>query len=113
MKKHGIENFQMELIEECTVNDVDSREIFYIKKYNATNLKLGYNISLGGETPKLKRPCYDRNDALKLYKERKSLDYVSKLFCVTRYILRQDFEKGGVSIRDRYFYNRKFNRIPE
>ena len=111
MRKHGKENFYIEILEECAITDVDEKEIYYIKTFDSTNPRLGYNISLGGETPLLKRPVYDLNKAMKLYKNNKSLFYISKLLNVSRYILRQDLVNKGVKIRDRYHYNRKCNLI--
>ncbi|MDR2233935.1 MAG: hypothetical protein LBE56_12560 [Tannerella sp.] len=36
----------METLEECNVDDLDSREIFYIAKYNT--FEKGYNLTIGG-----------------------------------------------------------------
>ncbi|MBO7694142.1 MAG: GIY-YIG nuclease family protein [Methanobrevibacter sp.] len=47
--KYGKENFKCEIIEECcSKEELDLREIFYINKYNSTDINIGYNISLGG-----------------------------------------------------------------
>lgn len=48
-KKYGIENFLFEIIEECTQQDLNEREIYWIKYYDSTNRDNGYNISLGGD----------------------------------------------------------------
>ena len=45
--KYGVENFIVETIEECNVEDLNSREIFYIAKYNTFND--GYNLTIGGD----------------------------------------------------------------
>ena len=45
--KYGVENFIVETIEECDVEDLNSREIFYIAKYNT--FKDGYNLTIGGD----------------------------------------------------------------
>jgi group I intron endonuclease len=48
IKKYGKENFKKEIIEHCkTKNELNKREIYWIKKLNA--IKKGYNISVGGE----------------------------------------------------------------
>lgn len=50
IKKYGVENFQKEVIEECyTEEQLNEREKFWIKILNATDRKIGYNISIGGE----------------------------------------------------------------
>lgn len=44
--KYGVENFQVETLEECSVDKLDEREIFWIAKYDS--FKHGYNATLGG-----------------------------------------------------------------
>lgn len=45
--KYGIENFTVETLEECNIEDLDSKEIYYIAKYDTFNS--GYNLTIGGE----------------------------------------------------------------
>ena len=45
--KYGFENFSITLIEECSIDNLDEREIFWIKEYNTYNN--GYNATLGGD----------------------------------------------------------------
>lgn len=47
MEKYGIINFTFEVIEICSLNLVNEREIFWIQKLN-TNVPYGYNITKGG-----------------------------------------------------------------
>lgn len=50
LKKYGKENFKKEILCHCTSKqELDEKEIFYIKLYNSTNRKIGYNISEGGK----------------------------------------------------------------
>lgn len=42
----GVDNFDFEIIEECSKDELDSREQFYIQKFNTQ--KNGYNIQNGG-----------------------------------------------------------------
>ena len=46
--KYGSENFQLEILEECSIEDLDCRECYYIDKYNSRNREVGYNILEGG-----------------------------------------------------------------
>ena len=39
--KYGIENFSIEILEKCDIEDLNSREIFYIAKYDT--FVNGYN----------------------------------------------------------------------
>lgn len=48
-KKYGINNFYFEILEEeISKNELNSKEIYYIEKYNS--YKLGYNSTNGGES---------------------------------------------------------------
>jgi group I intron endonuclease len=47
---HGKENFKKEIIEFCTKETLDEREIFWIKELNSKNNDIGYNITDGGGT---------------------------------------------------------------
>ena len=48
IRKYGEENFYIELLEECTIEELNEREKYWISYFNATNNKFGYNISIGG-----------------------------------------------------------------
>ena len=47
MKKYGIENFSVELIEECELDIIHQREQYWIAFYNSYHN--GYNATIGGE----------------------------------------------------------------
>ena len=47
--KYGKENFTREIIEEIDNSNLLEREKFWIKKLDATNPSIGYNISNGGD----------------------------------------------------------------
>lgn len=47
IKKYGIENFSIELIEECDISDLSNREIYWIEEYHS--FSNGYNATLGGD----------------------------------------------------------------
>lgn len=44
INKYNIDNFEFNIIEECLEEDLLKREEYYIKFYNADNIKHGYNI---------------------------------------------------------------------
>jgi hypothetical protein len=46
IKKHGWENHKKEIIEECSIEQLDEREIYYINCYNTINE--GLNLKEGG-----------------------------------------------------------------
>lgn len=47
IRKYGLNNFLFEVIEEC--DDLDSREIYWIKYYQSNNPSYGYNCTSGGQ----------------------------------------------------------------
>ena len=47
IRKHGIDNFKFEIIEECEQDRLDEREIFWIDYYDS--FYNGYNSTLGGD----------------------------------------------------------------
>lgn len=51
IKKYGKKNFVKDILEYC-INEkqMDEREIYWIKEFNATDKEIGYNICEGGKT---------------------------------------------------------------
>ena len=47
IKKYGVENFSFEIIDICGKEELDEKEIYYIKKFNT--LGFGYNMTIGGD----------------------------------------------------------------
>lgn len=47
MRKYGVENFHIELVEECPQEEVDKKEIYWIGFYKS--FSNGYNATLGGD----------------------------------------------------------------
>ncbi len=48
MRKYGIENFAIEMIEECHLDSADDREQFWIAHLDTTDTEKGYNMTKGG-----------------------------------------------------------------
>jgi hypothetical protein len=50
IKKYGKHNFKKEIIEHCdNLQQLNDREQFWIKSFNSTDKKIGYNITIGGD----------------------------------------------------------------
>jgi hypothetical protein len=50
IEKYGLENFQKEIIDETdNYEELSLKEKYWINHFNSTNLKIGYNISKGGD----------------------------------------------------------------
>lgn len=48
-KKYGTDNFIFEILEECCIEELDEKEIYYISFYNSANPSKGYNKTFGGQ----------------------------------------------------------------
>lgn len=48
IKKYGISNFTFEVVEECSINQLDEKEKYYIKFFNSYG-ENGYNLTEGGQ----------------------------------------------------------------
>lgn len=71
-RKYGYENFDIEIVEECSNNVVDEREKYWIMYYNS--YKNGYNATLGGEGT----ISIDRQLVIDTYKRLKTCKAVAK-----------------------------------
>lgn len=49
-RKHGLENFSFEILEECKVDELNNREVYWIKHYSSFLETSGYNVTLGGSS---------------------------------------------------------------
>lgn len=49
MRKHGIDNFAFEIIEECDISMLNTQEIYWIAYYNSHDANYGYNGTIGGD----------------------------------------------------------------
>lgn len=49
IRKYGLENFTFEIIEECKADELNEKEIYWIKYYDSFNIEKGYNMTKGGQ----------------------------------------------------------------
>lgn len=112
MNKYGIDKFYVETLEICDLDVLDEREIYYIELYNSTNKSKGYNVSIGGKTPKFKRKVLSISTLIDLYKNQGfTLDYIANKYNVTRYIITTELRNAGVEINDRYRHEEVFSKL--
>jgi group I intron endonuclease len=88
---HGEENFSFEVIEECEVNKLDEREIYWIDYCDTVNKKKGYNQSTGGNTLR-----GSANPFFRKHHTSKAKEKMSK------------FRKGLFAGEKNYFYGKRF-----
>lgn len=99
--KEGKENFSVEILETCDVNDLNEREYFYIKKYNAANPAFGYNGTCGGSSigKPLKLNKEQQQECVSLYREGKSLNYIARVFEVDHATVRSLLLRHKIALR--------------
>lgn len=51
IEKYGIKSFEIYILEECLIEELNEKEEYYIDFYKTTQRDFGYNILKGGETP--------------------------------------------------------------
>ena len=60
IRKYGIDNFAFSIIELCDRNELNEKEIFYIKQYRSNVPEYGYNLDVGGYSPHYKKLSLDK-----------------------------------------------------
>lgn len=112
MRKYGVDKFYIETLEICNIKYLDEREIYYIDLYNSTNKSRGYNVSIGGSTPRFKRKVLSISDLVHFYvDENFTLEEIANKFKVSRYIISTELKNAGVTIRDRHKSAEKVSKI--
>lgn len=71
-RKYGLENFTFEIIEECNIDILNEREIYWIKYYDS--FFSGYNQTLGGECSRK----VNKENIIKIFKLLKETDLTQK-----------------------------------
>ena len=87
MYSFGIDNFSFEVIEECTIEELNEKEEYWIKYYNSQ--EDGYNITSGGDcTGKLSSD--DVKNIIKLLQEKRIDNYeIAKFFNISDRTVRE------------------------
>ena len=66
IRKHGLDNFKFEVLEECSQELLDEREIYWITYFDSTDKTKGYNFYRGGQA---KHSFYDYDKIVNLWEE--------------------------------------------
>ena len=96
--KYGKDSFVVETLEECDIKDLDSKEIFYIAKFNS--FTDGYNLTLGGNGNR-KLLLDDKYDEIKcLYLSGFSSNKIADLYNLDKGTITKILKSLGVKIRN-------------
>lgn len=116
MRKHGLENFSIKLLESgIPVDTIDIKEINYISEYNSTNNKFGYNMTLGGNNSnkhfKYHLDSSQIETIVNLYNANKSTREIAKLFNVNAQTIAKILKSNNIIMRSKSSKLKKFNKI--
>lgn len=99
IKKYGAENFSLEVLEECDLDKLNSREIFYIAKYNT--FENGYNLTIGGDGNR-RLILDDKYEEIKaMYLAGFSSNKIATLYSVDKATIVKILRQLGVKIKSR------------
>ena len=98
IKKYGVNNFELSVLEECDVEQLNSREIFYIAKYNT--FQEGYNLTIGGEGNRTLILDNKYDEIKELYLSGFSSNKVASLINVDKSTIVKILKQLGVKIRN-------------
>lgn len=94
MRKYGFENFQFEILEECSDDELENREKFYIDLFES-NTK-GYNEAIGGAG----KPLITEKQVLAfevLYENGWLLRDIAEVFKVGRKVVGKKLKEKGIN----------------
>lgn len=95
MRKYGVENFSFEIIEKCSKEELNDREVYWIEYFDSTNREKGYNYGSGGNN--FTASQYDYQAIYQKWLEGYKCEQLEKIFncsgsTITRVLKRFDVE---------------------
>lgn len=104
IKKYGPANFDVTTLEQCNIEDLNSREIYYIAKYNT--FRKGYNMTRGGAGSwehqnhnKVVFTDTQFDDIKDMFEQGYSITKISRKFNVDRHIMSDIIKGMGYKIK--------------
>lgn len=98
ISKYGVENFTVETLEECNIEDLDSKELFYIAKYDT--FKKGYNLTIGGDGRRVITSDSQYEEIKELYLSGFSSNKIATLYKVDKATIVKILKSLDVKIRN-------------
>ena len=93
IRKYGKENFDVEIIDTCTEEQLDDLERFYIAKYDS--YENGYNLTRGGQDGIGSKLNIDVDAAYQIYLREKSMKKAAKIIGCSDKTLSNLFRENG------------------
>lgn len=95
IRKYGEDKFYIELLEECTIEELNDREKYWVAFFNSTNNKFGYNMSIGGNVVRTTN-ALDETLVLEMFKQGKTSCKIAKELHVHPYKIAAILNKNNI-----------------
>ena len=95
IRKYGEDKFYVELLEECTAEELNDREKYWIAFFNSTDNKFGYNMSIGGNVVRTTNDL-DENIILDMFKAGQTSCSIAKKLHVHPYKIATILKKHNI-----------------
>lgn len=105
IKKYGKSNFYVEILEECLIEELNTKEEYYIELYNSFND--GYNLCKGGNQSRKPKLQLDVPLVIELYMGGNSTRNIAKQFNVCHTVILNLLRENNVERRP------KNNNLPD
>lgn len=94
--KYGLQNFVFEIIEECEIEKLKEREIFWVKLYKSDNPRYGYN---GDKVDEIENEMTHSEEVCQAIRNSKigELNYISKLTWEKVKEIRERYKEDNIS----------------
>lgn len=96
IKKYGKEHFTISLLEECANDQLDAREIYWIKYYNSYSCD-GYNATIGGKG----NQKFDENEIISLWSLGYNQQEIAERLSCERHTIKKYLDSSGISEQTR------------
>ena len=104
MNKYGSENFSIKELEECSAEELNDKEIYWIEKLGS--FKYGYNATIGGDG----KHYADYDLIYSLFLEGYNCSEIKRLTGYDNFTIRIALDNKSISMEERYRQSRKLNR---
>lgn len=91
MNKYGFDKFHIELVEECDIEELSIREIYWIEYFNT--YKNGYNATRGGDGKRL----YDYELIVSLYKQGMTFKEIQQILNCDSKVIRLALQSANLN----------------
>ena len=114
VKKYGKENFKKEILCECkTKEELNEREIYWIKKLKSQNKNIGYNITDGGNQISTVKSVKEKISQTLKGKKNSELSNFKRSKTLKEFYQKHPKRKEEISQRNKKYWRIKENRLKQ